>query len=127
MGNVMIRDKEGIIKLFKEFPEATYNGKLYDVVMCSKKGFRIYASRNDVVTTLTLFINYMGCLRKQWEYPTERKQGFYRFSYSIDVQETFFFSRRINKETSDILCARLIPFMVSQGQDQRYHTFILTL
>jgi hypothetical protein len=62
----------------------------------------------------------MCSFRKHWERDTYSEKRIYRFSFGTgDLLSTNIVSRVFEKGTSDIFCDRVLPFILSHGENRK--------
>jgi hypothetical protein len=107
-----------VLKMFQHFPKIdAYFITLYMSSQYKKEGIHLTYCSSEIYF-VEIDVTGLGRLRKIWE---EIEDNFFAALFSFCTPEDF--TPRIeagpfNKEESDKICKRLLPFMISQGANK---------
>ena len=108
-------DTKKLLNIIKGFPDEARTIEQYKEGNYLKRGIQLCIEYGTWEAIITLTVFDMGIIRKHTSYTNKET----KFSCSIYVPENvFIFSRYFIKKESDILCERLLPFMLSRGKNK---------
>lgn len=116
-----------IILMFQMYPKnQPYFEELYRSVAFAKSNIKVSYSFSDVYN-VSIYVIGLGTFRKHWEEEDFSDKRIFTFSFikeedihwSPTKSDFEVRSKSFNKEESNIICARALPFMVSCGQKKR--------
>jgi|WetSurMetagenome_2_1015567.scaffolds.fasta_scaffold114606_2 hypothetical protein len=109
---------EKLLEALKSFPEGYVSDGYHKGAELSRAGIELVFDYSTGGDTIALTIEGLGIFRKHREYVAVLNQYKFSFSFSMGQKGTFIFSRRFDKSTSDKLCERVVPFLLSKGEDK---------
>lgn len=113
--------EETVISIFKLFPKKqSYTEEVIKALpSLSKVGYQISVS-HEYSYYIDIFISGMCSFRKHWEREDYSDKRIYRFSFGTgDALASNTISRVFEKDTSDIFCDRVLPFIFSRGENRK--------
>lgn len=119
--------EEKVIMLFKLFPKKqSYTEEvLASLPLLNSLGMNLTVS-HEYSYYIDLYVSDMCSFRKHWERDDYSDKRIYRFSYGTgDALVPNIMSRVFDKKSSDIFCDRVLPFILSHGEDRKYIPLIV--
>lgn len=112
---------EKVIMLFKMFPkkQSYIEEVIESFPLINKAGMNISVS-HEYVYYISLYVHGLCCFKKYWETAAYTDKKIYRFSYNTgDELTSDIASSEFDKDSSDILCDRVLPFILSRGVNRK--------
>jgi hypothetical protein len=125
--------EDRVIKMFQTYPRnLNYLNELSRSIEFAKKGTKIYYTDSEVFY-ISAYVEKLGTFRKYWEQADFSNERIFVFSFtpeeemqwSIERIDKEIRSRTCNKQDSDLICERALPFMLSYGKKRRLIPLLL--